>query len=143
MRPTPGTTLGPYRVAAKIGEGDMGEVYRARDTKLDKDLALNQVRHVSLLVAASLVVGVVGCGQVPSLPDDGFVEVIGGRIAYHVVGAGDGVPVLVIHGGPGGSSCSYQSTLTGIAAERPVVMYDQLGSGQHRKRGVRDIRPRH
>ena len=27
--------LGPYSVTAKIGEGDMGEVYRARDTKLD------------------------------------------------------------------------------------------------------------
>jgi Tol biopolymer transport system component len=35
-----GTRLGPYEVLAPIGAGGMGEVYRARDTKLDRDVAI-------------------------------------------------------------------------------------------------------
>ena len=35
-----GSQLGPYEVAAKIGEGGMGQVYSATDTKLNRQVAL-------------------------------------------------------------------------------------------------------
>ncbi len=35
----PGTKLGQYEVVEAIGAGGMGEVYRARDTKLGRDVA--------------------------------------------------------------------------------------------------------
>ena len=35
-----GKRLGPYEILAKIGAGGMGEVYRARDTRLDRVVAL-------------------------------------------------------------------------------------------------------
>ena len=36
----PGATLGPYQILSLIGAGGMGEVYRARDTRLDRSVAV-------------------------------------------------------------------------------------------------------
>ena len=40
MRLSPGTKLGPYEILAPIGAGGMGEVYRARDTRLERTVAV-------------------------------------------------------------------------------------------------------
>ena len=41
----PGTRLGPYEILAAIGAGGMGEVYRAKDTRLGRDVAIKVLPH--------------------------------------------------------------------------------------------------
>lgn len=62
-------------------------------------------------------------------PGQGFINVPGGPVWYKVTGTGPGLPILALHGGPGGTSCGY-SLLEKLADERPVIRYDQLGSGR-------------
>jgi serine/threonine protein kinase len=51
-----GERLGPYQIIGKIGQGGMGEVYRATDTKLGRDVAIKiLVRSQKLIPTPSVV----------------------------------------------------------------------------------------
>jgi proline iminopeptidase len=62
-------------------------------------------------------------------PHEGFVQVEGGKVWYKIVGKGKGTPLLLIHGGPGSTSCKGMPTYSKLSNDRPVIFYDQLGSG--------------
>ena len=86
-------------------------------------------KSVSILALAFAAAILGGCAAPQVLPEDGFVRVPGGRVAFKVLGAGNAIPVLMIHGGPGGVSCGFAGYMGALATARPVVIYDQLGSG--------------
>lgn len=75
-----------------------------------------------------LITCLISCNQ-KEIPLEGYVDVKGGKIWYKIVGQGDKTPLLILHGGPGSRSCSSMSGYSLLADERPVIFYDQLGSG--------------
>jgi len=62
-------------------------------------------------------------------PHEGTVEVEGGEIWYKVLGEGEGIPILTLHGGPGGTH-RYFYQLSPQTDERPIILFDQLGGGR-------------
>ncbi|TJY41307.1 alpha/beta fold hydrolase [Cohnella pontilimi] len=60
---------------------------------------------------------------------EGFIEVPGGKVWYSKMGEGDRTPLLVLHGGPGNTHDPLKAALGVLASDRPVIFYDQLGSG--------------
>lgn len=67
-------------------------------------------------------------GERPA-PGQGFIDGRGGPVWYKVTGSGDGIPLLTLHGGPGGTSCDF-ALLDPLGGRRPVIRYDQLGTGR-------------
>ena len=54
MALTPGSRLGPYEITSAIGAGGMGEVYRARDSRLDRAVAIKVLSAVLALDPGAL-----------------------------------------------------------------------------------------
>ena len=88
----------------------------------------HRVRMVPWVVA-TLALSACGGRDAGLRPEEGYVQVPGGRVWYRIEGGGTATPLLVLHGGPGATH-HYLKPLGALADERPVIFYDQLGSGR-------------
>lgn len=69
---------------------------------------------------------------------EGMVAVPGGNVWFTRVGGGAGLPLLVVHGGPG-LPHTYLRSLERLADEREVVYWDQLGCGKSDRPSDREL----
>lgn len=69
---------------------------------------------------------------------DGMVAVPGGNVWFERVGGGMGLPLLVVHGGPG-LPHTYLRSLQRLADEREVIFWDQLGCGNSERPANREL----
>lgn len=84
-------------------------------------------RTLWLVFTAGLLLGARGPDFTPR---EGFIPVTGGAVWFKVLGTGRGLPVLLVHGGPGGRSCRMEPMAELLGLDRPVFLYDQLGGGR-------------
>ena len=82
-----------------------------------------------LIAIFVLLTSLGACTDAGLSPGEGHVEVEGGKVWYQVIGSGSNTPLLLLHGGPGAPS-HYLKPLEGVAEDRPVIFYDQLGAGR-------------
>ena len=67
--------------------------------------------------------------QLPNYIKEGRIPVTGGHVWYGIVGGDDGIPLVVLHGGPGWPHDMLVPPLSNLSNERSVIFYDQLGCG--------------
>lgn len=85
-------------------------------------------KTIIILFAVWILSGVTSAGTNEFPVEEGEIEFMGGKTWYKIVGSGDGLPLIVIHGGPGVPH-DYLKPLEGLADERRVIFYDQQGCG--------------
>jgi Tol biopolymer transport system component len=88
MALSPGTKLGPYEIQSPLGAGGMGEVYRARDTRLGRDVAIKVLPEALAKDADRLLRFEQEARTIATLNHPNILGI-------HDVGAHDGAPFLV------------------------------------------------
>ena len=88
----------------------------------------------TLIAGLAATIAAPGLARLSAFPPptrEAMVPVTGGRVYIRVNGdlAGPRPPLVIVHGGPGGTHDSYLDALA-LADERAVILYDQLDSGR-------------
>src|SRR5271157_2321158 len=107
-----GTKLGPYEIESPLGAGGMGEVYRARDARLGRDVAIKVLPEALAKDADRLRRFEQEARTIAALNHPNILGI-------HDIGTHDGAPFLV-------SECLEGQTLQGLAAahEKGIVHRD-------------------
>jgi eukaryotic-like serine/threonine-protein kinase len=145
-----GQSIGSYQILAELGRGGMGEVYRARDTKLNRDVAIKVLPDAFSLdadrvarftreaqVLASLnhpnIAGIYG------IEDNAIVmELVEGRDLSEIIAAGAEAPALHPDGAPGLQPGGIPFT-DAIAIARQII--DALEAAHEQGIIHRDLKP--
>ncbi len=87
-------------------------------------------KTINRLFSFFIIILLIGCRPSPVLkPGEGYVQVKGGKVWYRIIGEGKQTPILMLHGGPGGTSKSFYQ-FASLGEDRPIIIFDQLGSGR-------------
>jgi tRNA A-37 threonylcarbamoyl transferase component Bud32/dienelactone hydrolase len=133
----PGRRLGPYEVVETIGAGGMGEVYRARDTRLDRDVAI-KVLPAALVADAVRRARFVQEARAASALEHPHIAVI------HDIAEAEGLTCIVMEL-VRGESLSAILERGPIAASRSIELAIEIAEGLARAHDIgivhRDLKP--
>ncbi len=91
---------------------------------------INHTKLLSRIFIFIIFASFISCKSSPDLkPREAYVKVTGGKIWYRIMGEGKGTPIMMLHGGPGGTCKSFYQ-FASLGNDRPVIIFDQLGSGR-------------
>jgi len=92
-------------------------------------MLINKTRTFILLGMLSVFIQLACQAEIPLKPGKYYAEVSGGKIWYNVIGESNSPPILLLHGGPGGT-CYSLYPLTELSDMYQLIFFDQIGSGR-------------